>query len=51
MSESYAFLEESLRCAVSLFLSRGDSMGDDVIWGGTVCVCATSGCAEFAGEG
>lgn len=35
----------------SIFMDRGDSVGDDVIWGGAVCIRAASGGAESAGEG
>lgn len=40
---------EHLNCP--LFLDRGDSVGDDVIWGGAICIRVTSGSAGSAGEG
>lgn len=32
-------------------LDRSDGVGDDVIWGRAICICAASGGAKPAGEG
>lgn len=40
---------EHLNCP--LCLDRGDSVGDDVIWGRAICIRVASGSAGSAGEG